>query len=188
MRSENAAHRIAVEWNDRGAIREGVFISRRDTDSRFNTLVGGKLFPGEHHHARFNVWETSDRLSVTVNSDDSAVRIDVRGMIADALPQSSVFSSLGAASAFFQAGSLGYSVTSDPRRCDGLELCCESWQVAPLTLDRLESSFFENKALFPEGSATFDCALLMRGIEHRWRRHEDMCCVPIRPQSAVLAG
>jgi hypothetical protein len=33
MTSENAAHRIAVEWKENGALREGVFIPRRDTSS-----------------------------------------------------------------------------------------------------------------------------------------------------------
>ena len=39
--SENAAHRIAVEWGDAGETKEGVFIPRRDTSSRLNTLLGG---------------------------------------------------------------------------------------------------------------------------------------------------
>ena len=39
--SENAAHRIAVEWTDvSGTAREGVFIPRRDTGSRLNSLAG----------------------------------------------------------------------------------------------------------------------------------------------------
>src|SRR3954454_20999339 len=41
--SENAAHRIAVEWDDDGECRAGVFIPRRDTSSRLNTLAGGRL-------------------------------------------------------------------------------------------------------------------------------------------------
>ena len=49
--SENAAHRIAVQCRDNGGYREGVYIPRRDTSSRLNTLVGGRLFPGLHHHA-----------------------------------------------------------------------------------------------------------------------------------------
>src|ERR1700683_3947440 len=44
--SENAAHRIAVEWDEDGETTEGVFIPRRDTSSRLNTLLGGRLFPG----------------------------------------------------------------------------------------------------------------------------------------------
>lgn len=34
--SENAAHRIAVQWEQDGERREGVYIPRRDTDSRLN--------------------------------------------------------------------------------------------------------------------------------------------------------
>ncbi len=44
--SENAAHRIAVEWEDEaGAMKEGVFIPRRDTGSRLNALAGGPSLP-----------------------------------------------------------------------------------------------------------------------------------------------
>src|SRR5689334_14338267 len=60
MGSENAAHRIAVEWDEQGVAREGVFIPRRDTNSRLNAMVGGRLFPGEHHLARFDVQESSN--------------------------------------------------------------------------------------------------------------------------------
>lgn len=49
--SENAAHRIAVSWTDDGDQRSGVYVPRRDTNSRVNTLLGGRLFPGVHHHA-----------------------------------------------------------------------------------------------------------------------------------------
>lgn len=42
--SENAAHRIAVEWDDeRGVTRSGVYIPRRDSSSRLNELVGGRI-------------------------------------------------------------------------------------------------------------------------------------------------
>src|ERR1700689_1239483 len=34
--SENAAHRIAVEWIENNEIKEGVFIPRRDTSSLLN--------------------------------------------------------------------------------------------------------------------------------------------------------
>src|SRR4051794_24050432 len=75
--SENAAHRIAVEWDEDGVTREGVFIPRRDTSSRLNTLVGGRLFPGVHHHARFDVREDESRLHVAMASDDGVTRLSV---------------------------------------------------------------------------------------------------------------
>src|SRR5260370_31308148 len=40
LSSENAAHRIAVEWEEQRAYREGVDIPQRDTPSQFNTSVG----------------------------------------------------------------------------------------------------------------------------------------------------
>ena len=56
MSSENAAHRIAVVWDDdQGREQEGVYIPRRDTDSNFNRLAGGRLFPGEQHAVLGNV-------------------------------------------------------------------------------------------------------------------------------------
>jgi uncharacterized protein YqjF (DUF2071 family) len=42
--SENAAHRIAIEWND-PELREGVFIPRRDTDSASTRWRAGGFFP-----------------------------------------------------------------------------------------------------------------------------------------------
>ncbi len=36
VNSENAAHRIAVEWEQDNELKEGVFIPRRDTNSWFN--------------------------------------------------------------------------------------------------------------------------------------------------------
>lgn len=42
--SENAAHRIAVKWVQHGVEKEGVYIPRRDTSSKFNHLVGGRIF------------------------------------------------------------------------------------------------------------------------------------------------
>jgi hypothetical protein len=173
--SENAAHRTAVEWDDHGTVREGVYVRRRDTSSRLNALAGGRIFPGLHHHATFTVAETAERFEVALRSDDGVTRVAVRGRRADALPASSVSRSLEEASAFFRAGSLGYSATSDPSRFQGLELRCLRWEVEPLAVEEVRSSFFDDEALFPPGSIAFDCALLMRGIEHEWHGRPDLC-------------
>lgn len=175
--SENAAHRFAVEWDDPdGQPREGVFIPRRDSDSRLNAMAGGRIFPGVHHHARFDVRETDDHLEVAVQSDDGQMRVMVVGDVAMSLPATSVFGTVEQASEFFEAGSLGYSATADPDRYDGLELRCKSWRVEPLDVRAVRSSYFQDGSLFPEGSADFDCALLMRNIEHEWHAREDLCC------------
>ena len=43
--SENAAHRFAVEWDDANGTHAGVFVPRRDTNSRISAAAGGKVFP-----------------------------------------------------------------------------------------------------------------------------------------------
>jgi hypothetical protein len=174
--SENAAHRTAVEWDENGEVREGVYVRRRDTNSWLNSLAGGRLFPGLQFHAQFAVTESANRFEVALRSDDGVTHMLVRGSRADQLPPSSVFPSLESASAFFQAGSLGYSGTPDPSRFQGLELRCSNWQVEPLAVEEVRSSVFENVSLFPKGSISFDCALLMRGIEHEWHGRPDLCC------------
>lgn len=176
IRSENAAHRIAVEWDADGQIQQGVYIPRRDTDSRLNTWAGGSLFPGVHHHARFTVQETEDHVSVTMQSTDGKTRVRVSGAVAGTLPDSSVFPNLSVASRFFASGSLGYSATGTRGRFDGLELRCETWETEPLDIDQIESSYFDDRSQFPVGSIGFDCALLMRGIRHQWHGREHLCC------------
>ena len=173
--SENAAHRIAVEWEQDGHQREGVFIPRRDTSSRLNTLVGGRLFPGVHHHATFRVQEQDDTYRLVLDSDDRQTHVLVEGHTSAELPRNSIFGSVDDASEFFSKGSLGYSVTTQPGKFDGLELRSFNWKVLPLAVDKVESSFFENQAMFPPGSVQFDCALLMRGIDHEWLGRESLC-------------
>jgi hypothetical protein len=173
--SENAAHRIAVEWDHNGETKEGVYIPRRDTSSRLNTLLGGRLFPGFHHHARYQVQENNDHYSVIMDSDDDDTHVAVEGHLANDLPDGSVFRSIEEASDFFQRGSLGYSDTRTSGSYDGLELHTFNWDVQPLAVERVESSFFEDGKLFPVGSVEFDCALLMRNIDHEWHGRPTLC-------------
>jgi hypothetical protein len=176
IRSENAAHRIAVEWDENGKTRSGVYIPRRDSSSILNFLAGGRLFPGEHHRADFQVTETEESYSVEATSRDGSMHLHVAGTRSNRLPDSSVFTSLAEASSFFANGSLGYSVTGTPGRYDGLELCCSHWRVEPLQIDRIVSTFFDETTKFPTGTIGFDCALLMRNIQHEWHGRKDICC------------
>lgn len=174
--SENAAHRIAVEWDEGDKTRRGVYIPRRDTNSRLNAWAGGTVFPGVHHHAQFDVAESEDHFSVSMNSDDGVASVQVSGSVGPWLTGESVFGSLQEASRFFEQGSLGYSDTSTIGKFDGLELQCDDWHVESLDLDSIESSYFDDTSLFPPGSVQFDCALLMRGIDHQWHGRPDLHC------------
>jgi len=174
--SENAAHRIAVEWDENRARREGVFIPRRDSNSKLNTLAGGRLFPGVHHFARFGVWESPNRFKLEMHSEDGDARVRVAARVSDAWPGGSVFANLDEASAFFAAGSLGWSAGRRPSEFDGLELQSFDWRMEPLVVERVESSFFDDTLVFPAGTVEFDSVLLMRGIQHEWHGRGRMLC------------
>jgi uncharacterized protein YqjF (DUF2071 family) len=176
--SENAAHRIAVEWDEHGVVREGVYIARRDTSSWMNTVVGGRLFPGEHHHARFTTKEDATRIHVHFESDDNQIAVTVTSQLATDLPRTSLFASLTAASDFFAGGARGYSVTHAPQWLDGLELKTRRWHVEPLAVDSITSSFFDDPIRFPKQAIQFDCALLMRNIAHEWHNLGQMHIPP----------
>ncbi len=169
LKSENAAHRCAVEWREADNIRNGVYISRRDTGSFLNRIVGGRLFPGEHHGAEFRVVDNGQKVRLHMASADRDTQVELQGSATDELPESSVFRSIAEASAFFEAGNLGYSVTRDGTRLDGLLLQTQSWTLAPFKVDNIQSSYFDNHARFPKGSIDFDCALVMRNVAHVWR-------------------
>jgi len=167
--SENAAHRIAVEWSDENGLpNEGVYIVRRDTNSCLNRLAGGRIFPGEHHPAKFQVVDDGKIIDFHMESDDRAVQVKVVGGPTAQLPVDSCFSSLTEASSFFEGGAIGYSVTRDLGRLDGLRLETKMWRVAPLAVTEVFSSYYNNKQNFPEGSIKYDHTLIMRDVVHEW--------------------
>jgi len=172
--SENGAHRIAVEWDENGENKEGVYVPRRDTSSIFNALVGGRLFPGKHYHAKFNVVEDGGRYLIGFKSSDGTI-IKVDATIAENLPKDSVFKDLKTASDFFKSGSAGYSPKKE--KYEGLLLNTFKWDVKPLDVSNVKSSFFENKEIFPVGSIRFDNALLMTNIEHEWWSLPNKVCL-----------
>jgi hypothetical protein len=170
LSSENAAHRIAVLWEDEnGETKEGVYIPRRDTNSFWNQLAGGTLFPGEHHKAVFEVIETGDRIAFSMNSEDEFVSVKLQGEVSSNFPKASIFSSLEEASSFFEKGALGYSVTKEGKYLDGVSLQIDDWKVAALEIAFIESSFYRNENLFPKGSVEFDHALIMKNVAHEWK-------------------
>jgi hypothetical protein len=183
LRTENAAHRIAVEWNDETGRRQGVYIPRRDTNSALVRALGGRLFPGVHRRGTFSINEDEGSVSVRVHSADGQTNVFVRGHVSDRLAEGSIFESLDEASRFFEVGRLGFSPSADSSQLDGLELVSKWWAVKSLQVDTVESAFFGNSRLFPVGSIEFDSALIMRGIPCRWESHGR-----IQPPVAAIVG
>lgn len=164
--SENGAHRIAVEWEENGVSKEGVFIPRRDTNQKLNVILGGRFFPGKHYYAKFNVIEENDTYHLDfTSSDNTTIEIDAR--VSQRLNEDSIFKTIENVSQFFEKGAVGYSPNKN--ELEGLELITTNWYVKPLEVLNVKSSFFEDKSIFPEGSIKFDNALLMENIKHEWK-------------------
>jgi len=166
--SENGAHRIAVEWTENGQTKEGVYIPRRDTSSKLNSLAGGRIFPGVHHLADFTVDEKDGNYFVAFKSTDKTF-LSIRAQETDDWRKDSVFDSLDCASDFFEKGAVGYSPNGAGKAFDGLELKTYEWKVKALIVSEVRSGFFEDETVFPKGSVKFDNALLMKSIEHEWK-------------------
>jgi hypothetical protein len=174
LQSENAAHRIAVEWDEKDRVRRGVYIPRRDTSLRLNTWLGGRVFPGVHRLARFRVHESPNRWQVSVESRDGRASIAIDARLSVATPRDSLFHSIEDATTFFQCGGCGYSPAHAPNHFEGLELLTEKYQLEALQVASVSSSLFDDTALFPPGAAQFDSAFLMRAIPHRWAQLPDL--------------
>lgn len=170
VNSENGAHRIAVEWDENGETKSGVYIPRRDTSLRLNALVGGRIFPGKHDYATFNVKESNGNYHISFKSSDNT-EISIDAQDTNVFSGKSIFGTLKNASDFFENGDLGYSPNKG--KFEGLRLKAYKWEVSPLEVSNVKSSFFENEAIFPKGSVIFDNALLMKNIEHEWKSGMD---------------
>jgi hypothetical protein len=168
MTTDNVAHRFAVEWDDDQGTQVGVFIPRRDTNSRITALAGDRVFPGVHHLARFTVQEHAADLRIGVASRDGTLGLSVVAREATSLG-GKLFGSLEDAVTFFRRGSLGYSPSGITDRLMGVRLHSQSWDARPVAVEHMASTMFDNTSLFPIGSCTLDFALVMRNLTARWQ-------------------
>ncbi len=165
LSSENAAHRIAVTFDG----QDGVYIPRRDTNSRLSSLLGSRLVPGVHHLASFHIEDRDGRINYSMDSADGVASVKLVGTEALQLPTTSIFETIEESSSFFESGSTGISDRSGEDGYDQIELEVNRWEVHPFDVERMQSSFFDDETRFPEGSVEFDHALIMRNIPHAWR-------------------
>lgn len=186
LTSENAAHRVAVCWDGPDGPVTGVYIFRRDTSARLAALVGGRLFPGWHHLARFRAEEHEGRFRVQADSRDGVIHLLVAGHLAADLPPGSIFADVASASRFFRCAPVGYAATPTEGRFDGVELETAGWGLRPLHLDEVSSSFFDDPARFPPGTAVVDSAFHMGGLATTWRPQPDLRHTTARRRAGTL--
>lgn len=169
LSSENAAHRFAAyRIDERGRREECVYIARRHSGSPVNVMLGGRVFPGEQHPARFAIREGAGVIDLAMSTSD-AFDVRLRARRATALPPRSVFTSIEEASRFFRGGALGYSATSAGDYVDALYMEAARWHVVPLDVALVRSTYFDDPTLFPPRAIEFDSALLMEDVDHAWR-------------------
>lgn len=172
--TENAAHRVAVEWEEGGVTREGVFVARRETNTPAIALTGGRIFPGEHHLAQFAITDTGAKVELKITTEDRLADVHVVAQAADTVMPGSIFKTLAEASQFFCAGSLGYSPNHRTGEIEVMELRTLKWEMQPLQVEQAYSAWFADKARFPEGAPELDSAFIMRGIEHEWHAGDNL--------------
>jgi hypothetical protein len=168
LRSESAAHRIAVERDTSDGIEPSVYVVRRVPSSRLATLAGGRLFPGVHSHAQFDVTETPDDLEISFSTSDRQHDAAVTAQLTESL-QSDLFPDIPSVASFFRCASIGWSPRRSPGPLDGVELVSEHWPMTPARVRSARSSYFDNTDLFPIGSIALDSAVVMRDIPVSWR-------------------
>lgn len=185
LASENAAHRAAVEWDEAGGTRRGVFIWRRDTDAWLNALAGGRLFPGRQQHACFRVEDDGEQVGLEMRCDDGRSEISLAGQRCRDWPRGSLFASLEAASACLRGGSLGFSPSGAGACFQGMELGCDRWPAEAFAVSHVRSTFFDDPTRFPPGSVEYDSALVMRDVRHHWQSRTTLRAPTIEQRIAV---
>lgn len=162
LRTENVAHRIAVEWDENGKTRSGVYIVERHSSALLPVLAGGRLFPGVQKRARFELDETESRFRVSMSAPEIRVSVDVQ---LGGEWTSSLFPTVEAASAFHEQGAVGWSPRRNGLGVEPLELTSKEWVVEPGQVVSLRSSYFD---ALPDGAAVLDSVLIMRDLPFFW--------------------
>jgi len=169
--SHNAAHRIAVD-SSKG---EGVYVTRRDTNSWLNTMSGGKVFPGVYSKANFDVSVSDDLYSVRIENKKKELIMSISAEIVSDLPEGSVFESTKEVSNFFKTGNIGWSSRAQSNQFDAIELTTVEWRMEPFKVKESFSAYFSNTSMFPKGSVEFDSAMIMRNLKHSWVSRDNLC-------------
>jgi hypothetical protein len=165
MASENAAHRVAVCWEEGGVTRTGVHVLRRDTSSWLTHRAGSRVFPGQFGRATFEI--EGHEMGWDIRAKGPEMEVDLSLSLTATLPEGSLFRDMDEATAFFESGALGWSEGS--RGLEGMSVEFEGWNLRPLKIHRAQASFFDDAQRFPAEKIALDSAFVMEHLPLRWR-------------------
>jgi hypothetical protein len=158
--AESMAHRIAV--------KEGVFIWRRDTGQRLMSTFGGRLFPGIFQPAHFHVEETKDEISMQIQTKNGEADTRLRARYGVPWKATPVFPTLEQASRFLEVGNCGFSCARAPAKLEGMRLETQRWKVESLHVEDFQSRYLDGLSVKVGQRFEFDHALSMHNIPHQW--------------------
>jgi hypothetical protein len=166
LASELAWHRIAVEWEEDGRPMHGHYLLRSETDSRLAPFPGARLVPSPDDCTRIEVRSSDAALTARVESGDGTTDLDLAaslgGWRSDAL-----FKSANAARASIASGHVVWD-GDEQGELEGVELRSTGGTAQGLEVVRLASTWFDDRARFSLGTATLDCAIVVRDADHEW--------------------
>jgi hypothetical protein len=162
MFAENAAHRVAVEWETPEGVQTGVFIPERHSSSLVPVLLGGRILPGKHSLAQFQVNETDTDFDVELTSKDNHVHVQTH--LSNEW-DSSLFENWEQASNFYKNSPTGWSPKVNGVGEEGMSLTADNWSVKPAKTTLLKSSFYD---AIPSSDITYDHTLVMQKISSHW--------------------
>ncbi len=162
LHSENAVHRIAVEWDSGATRHEGLYVLRRDSDSLADLALGGRLYRGAYRRARFRVEESATTVHLVCSAADGAMDLEVAVHVSDRFRGSALFTDATQAARFFDDPA---DPADRPRETPaGPQLVTPPWRIEPVAVDTARSSVFDDPERFPAGAAEVDCAVLARRV------------------------
>ncbi len=169
--TESALHLIAVEPNARPTEAGGsadkepadkVFVARRDVSSLVGHLAGGHRTPdAERSLSTFEVDEEQGCIDVAVRAPDGRMTLRIAGHVAETLPEGSVFDSVADAVQFLDGTHAAPGTDTN-------------WVAHPMDVSRVESSFFDDSAHFPDGQVELDHAVLLHNVGSDWHPAPDL--------------
>ncbi|HMK11746.1 MAG TPA: hypothetical protein VK461_09205 [Acidimicrobiales bacterium] len=160
--SQNAAHRIAVEWEQQGRRAAGTFVLARHTSARRIAAAGDRIFPGQRERADFAVDDRGPNLSVAFRSRDGVVAVDA-DVAVDDVGASELFSRPDEAWRLSIRGAMTASLRRRGGVLDWIDEHARGGRVRAASIERVTSS------LFPAAVGAPDSAIVARDVTIEWR-------------------
>ncbi|HTN79565.1 MAG TPA: hypothetical protein VMK16_07820 [Acidimicrobiales bacterium] len=160
--SQNAAHRIAVEWDQHGRKAAGTFVLSRHTSARRIAVAGDRLFPGLRMRADFDVDDRGPNVSVGFRGSDGSA-VDAEVVVDDDVGRSELFSAPQEGWRLAVRGAMTASLRRKAGELDWIDEHARGGRVRAASIERVTSS------LFSAALGTPDSAIVARDVMIEWQ-------------------